>query len=1059
MDLDLFGAFESGATVEADEVVPTRKRTAPSMDGARASDAAPPASRKKAAAEDDDDEGEPAAASSSSIGGGDGGGGVSSGITITSERVMEWSGRSVLTFSAIPEGSQSGGAEDADMNKLPDDPAKTYPFELDPFQKQSIAYIERNESVLVSAHTSAGKTVVAEYAVARSIKHSQRVIYTSPIKALSNQKFRDMQEEFGVDNVGLMTGDITINPTAIVLIMTTEILRSMLYRGSEVMREVAWVIYDEIHYMRDKERGVVWEESIILLPHKVRFVFLSATIPNSRQFVGWIAKLHHQPCHVVYTNYRPTPLQHYIFPAGGTGLHLVVDDKNVFREDNFQHAMSVLQASTDESAVLGSGSGDKKKKGGKKGGDAGDGTSDLAKIVRLVMERAYDPVIVFSFAKRECEAYALQMSKQDFNSEEEKELVGEVFANAMASLSDDDKTLPQVENMLPLLKRGIGIHHGGLLPILKEVIEIMFQEGLLKCLFATETFSIGLNMPAHTVVFTACRKFDGKDFRWLSAGEYIQMAGRAGRRGKDDRGIVIQMLDEKMDPTTCKAILYGQPDELYSSYHVSYNMLLNMLRVEGADPHFLVQSSFHQYQQESGAPALDAQADELAAESAAIDCGPPAEVEQLREHFLIGEQLAKVGREVTAIKMLPENCLPFLQPGRLVHVVVPPAAAEPGAATKEGGEAEEQDFGWGVVVDFRAPKDGSAPTSVEVLVPCLKAAPDGDPKALPEPVGPGAAAVGAGEMRVVRVALQALRDLSAVRIYLPKELTLEASRASVSKTLGEVSRRLGTVPPLDPVKDMHCAGVGPLLERSELLAQRLAASPVNAMAAGRALAYARKHDLDERVKALRKAAKAASAPILRDTMRRMQRVLKRLGHVTSGGVIDTKGRVACEVNTADELLVTELVFDGTFLEQPEAETAALLSCLVFGEKRKDDAAPKLRDSLATPFRALTETAKQLCAVMVEAKLDVDPEVYMTGINPDLMEVVYAWCTGARFIDVIKLTTTYEGTVIRVIRRLEELLRQLASAAFVIGNVPLREKFERCAASMRRDIVFAASLYL
>jgi ATP-dependent RNA helicase DOB1 len=416
--------------------------------------------------------------------------------------------------------------------------------------------------------------VVAEYAVARSLKNRQRVIYTSPIKALSNQKFRDMQEEFGVDEVGLMTGDVTINPGATCLIMTTEILRSMLYRGSEVMREVAWVIYDEIHYMRDKERGVVWEESIILLPHKVRFVFLSATIPNAREFVGWIAALHHQACHVVYTEYRPTPLQHYIFPAGGEGLHLVVDDKGVFREDNFQHAMAKLQQNTpEENIVLGHKGGGKGGKGGGKGGKGGanseGGQSDLAKIVNLVMERRFDPVIVFSFAKRECEAYALQMSKQDFNDEEDKELVGEVFANAIAALSDDDKTLPQVENLLPILKRGIGIHHGGLLPILKEVIEILFQEGLIKCLFATETFSIGLNMPAHTVVFTACRKFDGKDFRWISAGEYIQMAGRAGRRGKDDRGIVIQMLDEKMEPAVCKGILYGQPDELYSSYHVN----------------------------------------------------------------------------------------------------------------------------------------------------------------------------------------------------------------------------------------------------------------------------------------------------------------------------------------------------------------------------------------------------------------------------------------------------------------------------------------------------------
>ena len=161
--------------------------------------------------------------------------------------------------------------------------------------------------MLVSAHTSAGKTVVAEYAIALSLKNKQRVIYTTPIKALSNQKYREFYEEFS--DVGLMTGDVTINPTASCLIMTTEILRSMLYRGSEVMREVGWVIFDEIHYMRDKERGVVWEETIILLPDNVHYVFLSATIPNARQFAEWISHLHKQPCHVVYTDYRPTPLQ------------------------------------------------------------------------------------------------------------------------------------------------------------------------------------------------------------------------------------------------------------------------------------------------------------------------------------------------------------------------------------------------------------------------------------------------------------------------------------------------------------------------------------------------------------------------------------------------------------------------------------------------------------------------------------------------------------------------------------------------------------------------------
>jgi ATP-dependent RNA helicase DOB1 len=294
--------------------------------------------------------------------------------------------------------------------------------------------------------------------------------------------------------------DVTINPGASCLVMTTEILRSMLYRGSEVMREVAWVVFDEVHYMRDKERGVVWEETIILLPHTVRYVFLSATIPNAMEFAEWVCQAHDQPCHVVYTEFRPTPLQHYLFPAGSEGIYLVVDERANFREDNFQTAMASLAASQGEdSSDPNAGKGRKGNKT-RKGGAMKGGVSDIYKIVKLIMNRNLNPVIIFAFSKRECESLALQMSKLDFNTEDEAATVAQVFESAMGQLSEEDRKLPQIEQLLPLLKRGIGIHHGGLLPILKEVIEILFQEGLLKALFATETFSIGLNMPAKTVV-------------------------------------------------------------------------------------------------------------------------------------------------------------------------------------------------------------------------------------------------------------------------------------------------------------------------------------------------------------------------------------------------------------------------------------------------------------------------------------------------------------------------------------------------------------------------------
>lgn len=487
-------------------------------------------------------------------------------------------------------------------HKAPETPARTWPFTLDPFQKVSISSIERGESVLVSAHTSAGKTVVAEYAIAQSLKNNQRVIYTSPIKALSNQKYREFAAEFG--DVGLMTGDVTINPTATCLVMTTEILRSMLYRGSEIMREVAWVVFDEIHYMRDKARGVVWEETIILLPDKVRYIFLSATIPNAMQFAEWITKTHGQPCHVVYTDFRPTPLQHYFFPQGADGIHLVVDEKGVFREENFNKAMTTIadKHGDDPADAMAKRKGRGKDKKTNKGGTKGP--SDIYKIIKMIMVKNYNPVIAFSFSKNMCESYALQMSNLSFNEESEKAMVDKVFNNALEMLSEDDKQLPQIQNILPLLKRGIGIHHSGLLPILKETIEILFQEGLIKVLFATETFSIGLNMPAKTVVFTSVRKFDGVSLRWVSPSEFVQMSGRAGRRGLDDRGMVIMMIDEKMEPAVAKEIVRGEQDKLNSAFYLGYNMILNLMRVEGISPEFMLERCFYQFQNTASVSGL-----------------------------------------------------------------------------------------------------------------------------------------------------------------------------------------------------------------------------------------------------------------------------------------------------------------------------------------------------------------------------------------------------------------------------------------------------------------------
>uniref|UniRef100_A0A669DQE2 Exosome RNA helicase MTR4 n=1 Tax=Oreochromis niloticus TaxID=8128 RepID=A0A669DQE2_ORENI len=899
--------------------------------------------------------------------------------------------------------------------------AKEYPFVLDPFQREAILCIDNNQSVLVSAHTSAGKTVCAEYAIALALREKQRVIFTSPIKALSNQKYREMYEEF--QDVGLMTGDVTINPTASCLVMTTEILRSMLYRGSEIMREVAWVVFDEIHYMRDTERGVVWEETIILLPDNVHYVFLSATIPNAKQFAEWICHLHKQPCHVVYTDYRPTPLQHYIFPAGGDGLHLVVDENGEFREDNFNTAMQVLRDAGDS------------------GGSSG-GPSSVFKIVKMIMERNFQPVIIFSFSKKECEAYALQVAKLDFNRDDEKRLVEEVFNNAVDCLSDEDKKLPQVEHVLPLLKRGIGIHHGGLLPILKETIEILFSEGLLKALFATETFAMGINMPARTVLFTSARKFDGKNHRFITSGEYIQMSGRAGRRGMDDRGIVIFMVDEKMSPAVGKQLLKGSADPLNSAFHLTYNMVLNLLRVEEINPEYMLEKSFYQFQHYRALPGVVEKIKKLEEQYHTIEI--PNE-ESVVTYFKIRQQLAKLGKEIQEFIHKPKYCLPFLQPGRLVKV-----------------KNEDADFGWGVVVNFckksNTTTDSEPLYVVEVLVHCSKDSVKDAATEAAKPAAPGET----GEMQVVPVMLHLLTSVSSVRLYIPKDLRPYDNRQLMLKSIQEVQKRFPDgVPVLDPIDDMGIKdpALKKVIQKIEAFEHRMYTHPLHSdpnLESVYSLCE-KKALIAADVRTAKRDLKKARTILQMDQLKCRKRVLRRLGFASPSDVIEMKGRVACEISSADELLLTEMMFNGLFNDLTVEQATALLSCFVFQENASE--MPKLTEQLAAPLRQMQECAKRIAKVSADAKLEVDEESYLNQFKPHLMDVVYAWANGATFAQICKMTDVFEGSIIRCMRRLEEVLRQMCSASKAIGNTELENKFAEGITKIKRDIVFAASLYL
>lgn len=931
--------------------------------------------------------------------------------------------------------------------------ARTYPFTLDPFQDTAISCIDRGESVLVSAHTSAGKTVVAEYAIAQSLREKQRVIYTSPIKALSNQKYRELLAEFG--DVGLMTGDITINPDAGCLVMTTEILRSMLYRGSEVMREVAWVIFDEVHYMRDKERGVVWEETIILLPDKVRYVFLSATIPNAMEFAEWICKIHSQPCHIVYTNFRPTPLQHYLFPAHGDGIYLVVDEKSTFREENFQKAMTSIgnQAGDDPNSTESRG---KKGQTFKGGAAKGDAKGDIYKIVKMIWKKKYNPVIVFSFSKRDCEELALKMSKLDFNSDDEKDSLTKIFNNAIALLPENDRELPQIKHILPLLRRGIGIHHSGLLPILKEVIEILFQEGFLKVLFATETFSIGLNMPAKTVVFTSVRKWDGQQFRWVSGGEYIQMSGRAGRRGLDDRGIVIMMIDEKMEPQVAKGMVKGQADRLDSAFHLGYNMILNLMRVEGISPEFMLENSFFQFQNVIAVPVMEKKLIEYQQQYDNIHIEDESGI---KEYYEVKQTLKGYYEDVRKVMTHPAHLLSFLQPGRLIEVVV------------DGN----QRYGWGAVVDFAKRVNKRNPTAVysdydsyivNVVVSSMYV---DSPINLIKPFNPafpeGIRPAQEGEKSlcaIIPITISSITNVGNLRLFMPKDVKASGQVDIVGKSLKEVGRRFPDgIPLIDPVKHMKITDDDfmKLQKKIQVLEEKLKTNPLHGSVKLNELyeAYNSKHELSDAMKKLRAKITDSQAVIQLDDLRKRKRVLRRLEFCTPNDIIELKGRVACEISSGDELLLTELIFNGNFTELKPEQAAALLSCFAFQERCKE--APKLKPELSEPLKDLRELAAKIAKIMKDSKIEVVEKDYVESFRHELMEVVYEWCRGASFTQICKMTDVYEGSLIRMFKRLEELVKELVDVANTIGNQALREKMEAVLKLIHRDIVSAGSLYL
>ncbi|KAL3041189.1 hypothetical protein OYC64_019405 [Pagothenia borchgrevinki] len=555
---------------------------------------------------------------------------------------------------------------------------------------------------------------------------------------------------------------------------------------------------------------------------------------------------------------------------------------------------------------------------------------------------------------------------------------------------------------------------------------------------------MGINMPARTVLFTSARKFDGKNHRFITSGEYIQMSGRAGRRGMDDRGIVIFMVDEKMSPSIGKQLLKGSADPLNSAFHLTYNMVLNLLRVEEINPEYMLEKSFYQFQHYRALPGVVEKIEKYEAQYNSIEI--PNE-EGVVTYFKIRQQLAKLGKEIQEFTHKPKYCLPFLQPGRLVKV-----------------KNDDSDFGWGVVVNFckksnvKSSTDSEPLYVVEVLVHCSKDSVKDAATEAAKPAAPGET----GEMQVVPVMLHLLTSISSVRLYIPKDLRPFDNRQLMLKSIQEVQKRFPDgVPLLDPVDDMGIKdpALKKVIQKVEAFEHRMYSHPLHSdpnLEAVYSLCE-KKAVIAADVRTAKRELKKARTVLQMDKLKCRKRVLRRLGFASPSDVIEMKGRVACEISSGDELLLTEMVFNGLFNDLTVEQSTALLSCFVFQENASE--MPKLTETLAAPLRQMQECAKRIAKVSADAKLEVDEETYLNQFKPHLMDVVFAWANGATFAQICKMTDVFEGSIIRCMRRLEEVLRQMCSAAKAIGNTELENKFAEGITKIKRDIVFAASLYL
>ena len=880
-----------------------------------------------------------------------------------------------------------------------------YDFPLDEFQIEACRALEDGHGVLVAAPTGSGKTLVGEFAVHLALAEGRKCFYTTPIKALSNQKYADLVRRYGVDSVGLLTGDNTVNGEAPVVVMTTEVLRNMLYASSPTLTGLGYVVMDEVHYLADRFRGGVWEEVIIHLPESVRVVSLSATVSNAEEFADWLVTVRGET-RVIVEEHRPVPLwQHMIV---GQRMYDLFSAKAAERVLNPE----LGRATSDEERrhrSIEKGAGRTRDRHPRRR----DTPSRVDVIERLDAEGLL-PAITFIFSRAGCDGAVVQCLRANLrlNTPAESAQVLAIVEERTSNIPDEDLHVLGYHEWLEALRRGIAAHHAGMLPTFKEVVEDLFTRGLVKAVFATETLALGINMPARTVVLERLVKWNGEAHVDVTPGEYTQLTGRAGRRGIDVEGHAVVIWSHGVDPAAVAGLASTRTYPLRSSFRPSYNMAVNLVGQVGRErARVLLESSFAQFQADRAVVGLARQIQKneeaLDGYREAMTChlGDFSEYAALRRK--LSDVEANAARSAAALRRAAAAAsLERLKPGDIVRI---PAGRRAGLAV--------------------------------ILDPGLQPGDDGArPVVLTE------------ERQVKRLSLVDFPSpVEAVdRIRIPK--SFNSRNAQDRRDLASSLRALG----LDQLDASRGHGQGGRRgqtdevagEIAELRAQ-LRRHPCHGCADREQHArWAERYwRLRRDTEALQRRVENRTNSIAR-VFDRVCSLLQHLGYLDVE-TVTTDGRRLARIYGELDLLTAECLRGGLWSGLTPPELSAAVSALVF-EAREAETAPIRLPRGAVP--GVLDAMNSLWARLSRAEHDHHLD-FLREPSPGFAWAAYRWSAGASLDSVLTDNSLSAGDFVRWVRQLLDLLGQIANAA----DDDVRIIAEKAMDSLRRGVVAYSSV--